>query len=268
MSFIDCYFRPLRLVCNHLLFCSYIKDDYRFKDRFSKQNNRTVIAMWAEKEMHNLKRMKKVGILCPDVLILKNQMLIMSFIGKDSVPAPKLKDVPLNAAQLIVAYEEVLDMMTKMYKEANLVHADLSEYNILYYEEQCYFIDVAQSIEPSHPSAFEYLLRDCGNVVHFFDRRGVKNVKTKEALFTEITGLDPVVHHTTMLERIHNKGVPEHVATVTDADELPDEFKPLPYPFDYAFEKSEEMKRQAQEAAEEDESPVVKSLQEITISEG
>lgn len=142
MSFIDCYFRPLRLVCNHLLFCSYIKDDYRFKDRFSKQNNRTVIAMWAEKEMHNLKRMKKVGILCPDVLILKNQMLIMSFIGKDSVPAPKLKDVPLNAAQLIVAYEEVLDMMTKMYKEANLVHADLSEYNILYYEEQCYFIDV------------------------------------------------------------------------------------------------------------------------------
>lgn len=26
-------------------------DDYRFKDRFSKQNNRTVIHMWAEKEL-------------------------------------------------------------------------------------------------------------------------------------------------------------------------------------------------------------------------
>lgn len=242
--------------------------------------------MWAEKEMHNLQRMKRVGILCPDVVLLKNQVLIMSFIGKDNVPAPKIKDVPLNAAQLIVAYEEVIEMMTKLYKEANLVHADLSEYNILYLDEQCYFIDVAQSIEPSHPSAFEYLLRDCGNVVHFFDRRGVKNVKTKEALFTEITGLDPVVHHTTMLERLHNKGVPEHVATVNDVDELPEAFKPLPYPFDYAFEQMEEemLKRKAEERMRDDEEEsdveeddqevevdktevIVQALQEISVKE-
>ena len=34
----------------------YIKDDYRFKTRFGKQNPRKVVRMWAEKEMHNLKR--------------------------------------------------------------------------------------------------------------------------------------------------------------------------------------------------------------------
>lgn len=34
----------------------YIKDDYRFKARFRKQNPRKVVRMWAEKEMHNLKR--------------------------------------------------------------------------------------------------------------------------------------------------------------------------------------------------------------------
>lgn len=34
----------------------YIKDDYRFKDRFSKLNPRKIIRMWAEKEMHNLTR--------------------------------------------------------------------------------------------------------------------------------------------------------------------------------------------------------------------
>lgn len=34
----------------------YIKDDYRFKDRFSKLNPRKIIRMWAEKEKHNLKR--------------------------------------------------------------------------------------------------------------------------------------------------------------------------------------------------------------------
>ena len=35
----------------------YIKDDYRFKARFGKQNPRKVVRMWAEKEMHNLKRL-------------------------------------------------------------------------------------------------------------------------------------------------------------------------------------------------------------------
>ena len=39
-----------------------MKDDYRFKDRFSKQNPRKVIHMWAEKELHNLAKMAKGGI--------------------------------------------------------------------------------------------------------------------------------------------------------------------------------------------------------------
>lgn len=242
----------------------YIKDDYRFKDRFSKQNNRTVIAMWAEKEMHNLMRMQKVGITCPEVVMLKKHMLIMSFVGANNIPAPKLKDAPLNAAQLIVAYEEILEMMTRLYKEANLVHADLSEYNILYHDDKCYVIDVAQSIEPSHPSAFEYLLRDCGNIVNFFERKGVTNVKSKETLFTEITGLDPVVHHTTMLERLHNKGFPEHVATATDIDQLPEEFQPLPYPFDYAFEKSEQARKLELESTAE---ALAAPLQEVAIAD-
>ena len=34
----------------------YIKDDYRFRDRFGKQNPRKFVRLWAEKEMHNLKR--------------------------------------------------------------------------------------------------------------------------------------------------------------------------------------------------------------------
>ena len=39
-----------------------LQDDYRFKDRFSKQNPRKVIHMWAEKEMHNLVKMSKGGV--------------------------------------------------------------------------------------------------------------------------------------------------------------------------------------------------------------
>lgn len=142
----------------------YIKDDYRFKDRFSKQNNRTVINMWAEKEMHNLMRMQKFGINCPDVVMLKKHILVMSFIGEDNMAAPKLKEAALSYAELELAYDEILIMMNKLYNEAKLVHADLSEYNILWHKGKPWFIDVAQSVEPGHPSALEFMMRDCNNI--------------------------------------------------------------------------------------------------------
>lgn len=220
----------------------YIKDDYRFKDRFSKQNNRVVISMWAEKEMHNLIRMKKCGINCPEVIVLKKNMLLMSFIGENNFAAPKLKNAILSDAEVILAYEEVVDIMCKLFRECKLVHADLSEYNILWHEDKCWLIDVAQSVEPGHPSALEFLMRDCDNISTFFKRKGCPEVRTKEELFSYITGLDSSAHNATMLERIHVKGPSMSVATAQDLDDVPEEFKPLSYPFDYAWNKVQEQK--------------------------
>ncbi|XP_023255092.1 serine/threonine-protein kinase RIO3-like, partial [Seriola lalandi dorsalis] len=112
----------------------YIKDDYRFIDRFSKLNPRKIIRLWAEKEMHNLSRMKKAEIPCPEVVMLKKHILVMSFIGKDHVPAPKLKDARLGSEDMKNAYYQVLHMMQQLFQECNLVHADLSEYNMLWHE--------------------------------------------------------------------------------------------------------------------------------------
>ncbi|XP_058445858.1 serine/threonine-protein kinase RIO3 [Malaya genurostris] len=219
----------------------YIKDDFRFVGKCSKQNARIVIDMWAEKELHNLNRMKKFGIRCPEVVALKKNILVMSFIGQDLIPAPKLKEAVLNEAQMICAYEEMVDIMYKLYNDARLVHADLSEYNILWYNEQCWIIDVAQSVEPGHPGALEFLMRDCNNISTFFSKRNISGVKTKEELFFHITGLDPLTHNAAILERIHMKGQPAHVLTVVD-DDTPEHFKPIEYPFDYAWKKVEKFK--------------------------
>lgn len=85
----------------------YIKDDYRFKDRIGNQTTRKIIQLWAEKEMHNLTRLQKAGIPCPEVVALKHHVLVMSFIGKNHMPAPKLKDVNLSNADFIMAYNQV-----------------------------------------------------------------------------------------------------------------------------------------------------------------
>ncbi len=56
--------------------------------------------------MHNLVKMRRFGILCPDVVILKKNVLVMSFIGTDGVPAPKLKEAVLNQTELEIAYKQ------------------------------------------------------------------------------------------------------------------------------------------------------------------
>ncbi|XP_015208974.1 serine/threonine-protein kinase RIO3 [Lepisosteus oculatus] len=167
----------------------YIKDDYRFKDRFSKLNPRKIIRMWAEKEMHNLTRMQKVGIPCPEVVILKKHILVMSFIGENQVPAPKLKDVKLNSEDMKGAYFQVLHMMQQLYQECNLVHSDLSEYNMLWHDGKVWIIDVSQSVEPTHPHGLEFLFRDCRNVALFFQKAGVTEAMNVYDLFNAVSGL-------------------------------------------------------------------------------
>ncbi|XP_053105404.1 serine/threonine-protein kinase RIO3 isoform X1 [Hemicordylus capensis] len=168
----------------------YIKDDYRFKERFSKLNPRKIIRMWAEKEMHNLTRMQKAGIPCPQVVTLKKHVLVMSFIGQDQVPAPKLKEVKLNSEDMKKAYYQVLHMMQKLYKECSLVHADLSEYNMLWHGGQVWLIDVSQSVEPTHPHGLEFLFRDCRNVSQFFQKNGVSEALGERELFNAVSDLN------------------------------------------------------------------------------
>ncbi|XP_038161659.1 serine/threonine-protein kinase RIO3 [Cyprinodon tularosa] len=172
----------------------YIKDDQRFKDRFGKQNPRKIIRLWAEKEMRNLSRMKKAGIPCPDVVLLKKHILVMSFIGKEHVPAPKLKDVKLGSEEMKGAYQQVVQLMQQLYHDCNLVHADLSEYNMLWHQGKVWLIDVSQSVEPTHPHGLEFLFRDCRNVSTFFQKSGVAEAMSVYELFNAVTGLNiPVV---------------------------------------------------------------------------
>lgn len=77
-----------------------------------------------------------------------------------------------------------------MYQKCKLIHADLSEYNMLWHDNRVWFIDVSQSVEPFHPHALEFLYRDCTNVVEFFAKCRVPDVLTVPELFNKVTQLD------------------------------------------------------------------------------
>ncbi|XP_068424398.1 serine/threonine-protein kinase RIO1 [Clinocottus analis] len=168
----------------------YVSGEFRFRHGYCKGNPRKMVRTWAEKEMRNLIRLQTAGIPSPEPKLLRSHVLLMSFIGKDDMPAPLLKNAALSESKARELYLQVLQNMRKMFQEARLVHADLSEFNMLYHEGDAYIIDVSQSVEHDHPHALEFLRKDCSNVNEFFMKRGVA-VMTVRELFDFIT--DPSI---------------------------------------------------------------------------
>jgi RIO kinase 1 len=70
-------------------------------------------------------------------------------------------------------FNEIMWMIEQSYVKAGLVHADLSEYNIMWYNGPV-MIDVSQGVLKSHPNARKYLLRDIQNITNYFVRVGVE----------------------------------------------------------------------------------------------
>ncbi|XP_004450936.2 serine/threonine-protein kinase RIO1 [Dasypus novemcinctus] len=168
----------------------YVSGEFRFRHGYCKGNPRKMVKTWAEKEMRNLIRLNTAEVPCPEPIMLRSHVLIMGFIGKDDMPAPLLKNVQLSESKARELYLQVIQYMRRMYQNARLVHADLSEFNMLYHNGDVYIIDVSQSVEHDHPHALEFLRKDCANVNDFFLKHKVA-VMTVRELFEFVT--DPSI---------------------------------------------------------------------------
>jgi RIO kinase 1 len=162
----------------------YVSGDHRFKSGYGRGNPRKMVKMWAEKELKNLNRLHASGLACPEPKILKDNVLVMEFIGQDGWPAPRLRDANLDDDKFRACYLQTVRAMRIMFHKCRLVHGDLSEYNMLYFKKQVYIIDVSQSVELDHPRALDFLRMDCINVTNFFVKAGkVTNALSAKKLF-------------------------------------------------------------------------------------
>ncbi|MFH1055962.1 MAG: serine protein kinase RIO [Candidatus Altiarchaeota archaeon] len=145
----------------------YVRGDPRFQ---AWKNRRQLVYMWAQKEFKNLSRICD-KVPCPKPIDVHNNVLVMEFIGEDGVAAPRLKDSRLDDPKKY--YNTVVKYIKKMHGE-RLVHADLSEYNILDWRGKPYVIDLSAGVLLDHPQSMEFLQRDIWNIVNFFTKLGVK----------------------------------------------------------------------------------------------
>lgn len=154
----------------------YIEGDHRFKG--VKHDTRSLIFAWAQKEYRNLEQAVAAKVKAPKPIAVKNNVLIMEFIGKDGVRAPSIKEEPPKNPQRI--YAVLLVYLQRLYQKADLVHGDLSEYNIMLWRGRPVIFDMAQAVPTSHPMAAFLLRRDLTNLNKYFRRLGVKVPSTEE----------------------------------------------------------------------------------------
>jgi len=147
----------------------YIQGDYRF--RRIKSDTKSLVYTWAQKEFKNLEQAYRAKVLVPKPIAIKKNVIVMEFIGKNGVIAPSLKKYKPEDPDKI--YNTILLYVRRLYQSANLIHGDLSEYNIMIWKNKPVIFDVSQSVPTTHPLAEDLLNRDLENINRFFKRLGV-----------------------------------------------------------------------------------------------
>jgi len=161
----------------------YIVGDERFSH--IRGSKRFIINTWCKKEYGNLKIAEAAGVPVPKPYMSNGSILAMEFIGSsDGRAAPMLRDIELDDPRS--AFNTIILYIKELYN-ARLVHADLSEYNILVNNGKFYLIDFGQAVIIKHPKAVDFLYRDIDNIVRYFNKRYQINVKFEDAK-KEVTG--------------------------------------------------------------------------------
>ncbi len=148
----------------------YIEGDPRFES-IPRGNFRRLIYEWARKEYRNLVRLSENGVRVPRPRGVSGNIIVMDFLGHQGYRAPLLVEAvgELGREELLEYYEDLMDQVLRMVCRARLVHADLSEYNIMVWDGRPWIIDVAQAVLLKHPHAREFLERDLENLDRFFE---------------------------------------------------------------------------------------------------
>ena len=134
--------------------------------------------VWMSAEYAALKRLSATGADVPRPYAMSGSSILMEFIGNGEGPAPHLHGIDMDEVEAQSLFERVLDAIESLLR-ANLVHGDLSAYNVLVWKGRPWIIDLPQAVDVRfNQSAFGLLRRDLENVCTFFARHGVQTDAT------------------------------------------------------------------------------------------
>lgn len=151
----------------------YVVDDPRFKS--IPGDFRKFIYLWSRREYANLVEAFEAGVAVPKPIAQKENILVMQFLGENGVRYPLLVEESFEYDELENIEHQIVENLRKLYHGAELVHGDLSEYNIVVAKDlKAYLIDLAQAVKTSHPLARHLLQKGVNTLCNFFNKHGLK----------------------------------------------------------------------------------------------
>jgi RIO kinase 1 len=149
-----------------------LKDYFLLDPRFRKvkSSRYDLIFNWCKKEYRNLIRCYENNVSVPTPLGYNKNVIIEELVGdkRKGIPAPRLKEkIPENIESFFIG---LVENIKKMVFDAEVIHGDLSEYNILNHNEKPIIIDLSQSVPSNSYYAYELLKRDLEKIKRFFSK--------------------------------------------------------------------------------------------------
>lgn len=158
--------------------------DRRAVERMSTYGKRLMQDRWLGHEFEVMRTLWEAGLVVPYPVSYSADVFLMEFVGTLEGAAPHLARARLDAQQLALALEQVVDGLATMVS-TGWVHGDLSAFNLLWWEDQVWFIDFPQAVDlAANPQGLNFLHRDVLNISAWFKQRGLD--VDGEAVFAEV----------------------------------------------------------------------------------
>ncbi len=129
---------------------------------------------WIGHEHEMLRRLGEAGVDVPRTFALGDGAILLEYVGDENGAAPTLQDVAPSPGEIDELFDRAIGNIERMLA-CDCIHADLSAYNVLYWQGRITIIDFPQAVDPRiNRHAESLFLRDVTRVCQYFGRHGVK----------------------------------------------------------------------------------------------
>jgi len=131
-------------------------------------------AIWVDREWETLRELTDAGADVPKPVMRTDRAILMTYVGDEDDAAPQLRSYRPDRDEAEELLRQVLRNV-ELFLYRNVIHGDLSAYNILVWEGRVTIIDLPQAVDPrKNKHARGLLERDLVRVCEHFERSGVR----------------------------------------------------------------------------------------------